>query len=158
MPDVTVEEKIEATPLTLYHLVSDATNMGRWSPETTGCRWLGGATGPAPGVRFKGANRDGWRRWSTKCTIVAADPAHRFTFDVRCRGIPMAHWAYEFEPEGDGCRVTESWTERRPRWTRRIDDWISGVRDRAAHNREGMQATLAQLRRFAEEATRSAAS
>ena len=77
MPDVAVEETIEATPLALYRLVSDVTNMGRWSPETTACRWLGGATGPAPAVRFKGANRDGWRRWSTKCTIVAADPPRR---------------------------------------------------------------------------------
>jgi hypothetical protein len=38
---------------------------------------------------------------------------------------------------------------------RRIDDLISGVPDRAAHNREGMKATLAQLRRFAEEATKT---
>ena len=48
MPDVTVEEKIQAAPLSLYELVSNVTNMGRWSPETTACRWLGGATGPAP--------------------------------------------------------------------------------------------------------------
>ena len=114
MADVTVEEKIQATPLALYCLVSDVTNMGRWSPETKGCRWLGGATGPAVGVRFKGANRDGWRRWSTKCKVVAADPGRRFAFDVKYRGIRMAHWAYEFESEGDGgCRITESWTERR---------------------------------------------
>jgi len=155
MPDVTVEEKIQAAPLSLYELVSNVTNMGRWSPETTACRWLGGATGPARGARFKGANRDGWRRWSTKCTIVAADPARRFAFDVRYRGILMAHWAYEFESEDDGCRVAESWTERRPRWMRRFDDFISGVRDRAVHNRAGMEATLTRLREFAETATRA---
>jgi len=154
MPDVSVDEKIEASSLALYELVGDVTNMGRWSPETTACRWLGGATGPALGARFKGANRDRWRRWSTTCTVVAADPARRFAFDVKFWGIPIAQWAYEFESEGHGCRVTESWIERRPRWMRRIDDVVvMGVRDRAAHNRDGMKATLAQLRRFAEEAT-----
>jgi hypothetical protein len=33
-----------------------------------------------------------------------------------------------------------------------------GVRDRAAHNREGMETTLRQLRAFAEEATGTAGS
>jgi hypothetical protein len=159
MSDVTVDEKIEASPLALYQLVSDVTNMVRWSPETTACRWLDGATGPALGARFKGSNRDRWRRWSTRCTIVAADPGRRLAFDVKFRGIPIAQWAYEFESEGDGCRVIESSTERRPRWMRRIDDVVvMGVRDRAAHSREGMKATLAQLRRFAEEATTPAES
>ena len=108
-------------------------------------------------ARFKGANRDRWRRWSTTCTVLAADPARRFAFNVKYRGIPVAEWAYEFESEGNGCRVTESWTERRPRWLRRLDDrFVMGVRDRVAHNRQGMQATLAQLRLFAEDAIRPA--
>ena len=159
MPDVTVDEKIDASPLALYQLVSDVQNMGRWSPETTACRWLKGATAPTMGARFKGTNRDRWRRWSTTCTVVAADPSRRFAFDVKFWSIPIAHWAYEFESEGDGCRVTESWTERRPRWMRRFDDRVvMGVRDRTLHNREGMKATLAQLRRFAEEAASPAES
>src|SRR5437588_4088641 len=113
MPDVTVEEKIQAAPLSLYELVSNVANMGRWSPETTACRWLGGATGPVSGARFKGANRDGWRRWSTKCTIVAADPARRLAFDVRYSRILMARWADEFNSEDDACRVAGSSTGRR---------------------------------------------
>jgi polyketide cyclase/dehydrase/lipid transport protein len=102
VPDLIVEEKIEASPLAVYELVSDVTNMGRWSPETTACRWLRGATGPAVGARFKGANRDRWRRWSTTCTVVSADPGRMFAFDVKFWGIPVARWAYEFAPEATG--------------------------------------------------------
>ena len=46
MPEISVEEDIEASPEKLYELVSDVTRMGDWSPETTSCRWLGQATGP----------------------------------------------------------------------------------------------------------------
>ena len=54
-------------------MVSDVTRMGEWSPETIRCTWIDGATGPAVGARFKGTNRRGIFRWSTKPEIVVAD-------------------------------------------------------------------------------------
>jgi hypothetical protein len=152
MTEVRVEETIAATPLALYDLVSDVTRMGEWSPETASCRWLGGATGPAIGARFRGVNRHGWRRWTTTCTVVAADPGRRFAFDVRSGPLPISRWSYEFEPAGDGCRVTETWTDRRPGWTVPVGAVVMGVPDRAEHNRAGMAATLAALRQEAERA------
>ena len=148
--DVTVEELIAAPPQVLYDLVSDVTRMGAWSPETTSCRWFGGTAGPRVGARFRGSNRNGWRRWTTSCTVVAAEPGARFSFDVHLPGLPVSRWTYEFLPEGQGTRVRESWTDRRPAWMDRFGKVVRGVTDTNAHNRAGMEATLAALRRHAE--------
>ena len=148
--DVTVEEVIAAPAEVLYELVSDVTRMGEWSPETTSCRWVGGATGPRMGARFRGSNRNGWRRWSTACTVVAAEPGSRFSFDVDLGGLPISRWTYEFLPEDQGTRVRESWTDRRPGWIDRFGKLVRGITDTHAHNRAGMEATLVALRGHAE--------
>ena len=98
MADVIVEETVAASPLVLSRLVSDVTRMGEWSPENTSCRWLGGATTPSVGARFKGTNRRGWRRWSTTCTVTEAEPGRRFAFDVRSGPLAISSWSYEFVP------------------------------------------------------------
>jgi uncharacterized protein YndB with AHSA1/START domain len=148
--DAAVEEVIAAPPQVLYDLVSDVTRMGDWSPETTSCRWVGGAAGARVGARFRGSNRLGWRRWSTRCTVVEADPGARFSFDVDLPGLPISRWTYEFLAEGQATRVRESWTDRRPAWMDRLSNPVMGIADRNAHNRAGMEATLAALRRHAE--------
>src|SRR5437762_10235341 len=130
MADVEVDQKIAASPDTLYRLVSDVTKMGDWSPETTSCRWLGGASGPEVGARFRGANRDGWRRWVTTCTVVSADLGKEFTFDVDLGPLPVSRWSYQFTADGDGTRVTESWTDRRHNWMVRVSPTLMGVSDR----------------------------
>jgi uncharacterized protein YndB with AHSA1/START domain len=150
MTEVAVERFIAAPPRSLYDLVSDVTSMGRWSPETTGCRWLGDATGPAVGARFKGANQAGWRRWSTTCTVTEADAGRRFTFAVDVGPVGVSTWSYDFVAEGEGCRVTETWTDRRPSWMAHASTVLMGVRDRGEHNRAGMETTLAQLAAVAE--------
>ncbi|MSX96135.1 MAG: SRPBCC family protein, partial [Actinobacteria bacterium] len=50
--EVTVH--MNATPQQVWALVSDVTQIGRYSPETFEGEWLDGATGPAVGVRFRG--------------------------------------------------------------------------------------------------------
>lgn len=149
---VAVEEHIAAQPEMLYAMVSDVTRMGSWSPETTSCRWIGGATGPAVGARFLGNNRERWRRWRTTCTVVAAQPGRRFAFRVTMGPLAVAEWAYEFQPDGDGCRVVESWRDLRAGWMRKVSPVVMGVADRLSHNREGMMTTLARLRSAAETA------
>jgi hypothetical protein len=150
--DVEVTERVRADPLTLYVMVSDVTRMGSWSPETTSCRWLDGATGPAVGARFRGSNRHGpVLRWSTTCTVTEAEPGRRFAFDVDYSGVPISSWSYDFESTADGCTVTESWTDLRPGVLRVASMPVMGVRDRAKHNRRGMETTLAALREAAEQ-------
>jgi hypothetical protein len=151
--DVQVTAHIDAPAHVVYAMVSDVTRMGLWSPETTSCRWLNGASGPAVGNRFKGSNQAGWRRWSTTCTITAAERGRRFAFDVSLSRFPIARWGYDIEGDGpgvDGCTVTESWSDRRPRWMQRLSPYVMGVRDWAAHNQDGMATTLAALKRAAE--------
>lgn len=143
---VEVSRSIESDPATLYDLVSNVTNMGRWSPETTGCTWLKGATGPAVGARFRGSNRAGWRRWSTTSTVVAADPGRRFSFEVQVGPLPISRWTYEFEAEGSGTRVTEIWEDRRPAFLHKPMAVLMSVPDRPGQNRAGMEATLDALK------------
>lgn len=137
--------RIEAPAGELYALVSDIVRMGEWSPENVGGRWLGGATAPAVGARFSGSNRRGWRRWSTVCTVVAADPGHTFSFDVGFAGIRVSTWTYEFRPDGNATVVTETWTDRRPGWFALVVGPTMGVADLCAHHRENIRKTLANL-------------
>ncbi|HUR48039.1 MAG TPA: SRPBCC family protein [Acidimicrobiales bacterium] len=134
----------------LYALVSDVERMGEWSPENVGGRWLGGATGPAVGARFSGANRRGWRRWSTTCTVTAAEAGRKFAFDVAFTAIPVSRWTYEFHPDGDATVVTESWTDRRPAWFVLMTKPTMGVGDVRAHNEDNIRKTLANLAAAAE--------
>jgi uncharacterized protein YndB with AHSA1/START domain len=149
MSEVRVTAAIAADPGTVYDLVSDVTRMSDWSPETTSCRWLG-AAGPAVGARFRGSNQHGGRRWSTTCTVTAADKGQRFAFSVGWGPFPISEWSYSIEPALEGCTVTESWVDKRPVWMRISSPAVMGIIDRGAHNRAGMQATLAALKAAAE--------
>ena len=149
--DVSATATIAAPADTLYALVSDVTRMGEWSPENVGGRWLGDATGPSMGARFRGSNRRGWRRWSTTCIVVAASGC-MFAFDVSVAGIPASRWTYEFRPDGDATVVTETWTDRRPRWFALLAGATMGIADMRAHNQENIRATLANLAAATEQA------
>ncbi len=87
---------IAAPPERLYDLITDVTQMGRWSPECTGGKWLRGASGPAPGVRFRGSNKHGVVRWWTHCTVTRADRPEAFEFTVAESGM---RWGYRFAPD-----------------------------------------------------------
>ena len=56
-------------------------------------------------------------------------------FAVDYAGVPISTWEYDLAVDGDGCTVTERWTDRRPRWMQLGSIPVMGVRDRAAHNR-----------------------
>jgi uncharacterized protein YndB with AHSA1/START domain len=145
-----VTESIAADPELVYKLVSDVTRMGEWSPETTSCRWLGGASGPAVGARFRGSNRRGPVRWATTCTVISAEPGREFAFSVAYGLFPVSVWSYTFEPTEAGCMVTESWVDRRPLWMRVASPAVMAIVDRGEHNRASMQQTLAALKKAAE--------
>jgi len=133
--------------------VSDVTRMGEWSPETSSCRWVGDATGPAVGARFVGSNRRGPLLWSTSCRVTAAERGREFAFAVTFAGLPISDWRYTFVPDGDGCLVVETWHDRRGAAMRLGSAPVMGIVDRAAHNRRGMVVTLDALARAAESPT-----
>jgi hypothetical protein len=147
--DVRVSADIKADPKLVYGLISDITRMGEWSPETTSASWLSG-DGPEVGARFRGVNRRGPLRWVTTCTVTAADPGRRFAFTVRFGPWPISEWAYDITASESVCTVTESWVDKRGWSMRAGSPVVMGIVDRAAHNRAGMEATLAALKVAAE--------
>lgn len=150
MSDVDVSADISAPAEKVWSLVSDITRMGEWSPENRGGRWISGASGPSTGAKFRGSNAKGLRRWTTTCTVTDATPGKRFAFDVDYAGVAIATWEYDFTDTGSSTRVTESFTDRRPSWMKLASGPVMGVLDRNAHNRRGMEQTLAALKKAAE--------
>ncbi len=143
--EVTVSRDIGAPPAELFALISDLPRMGEWSPENIGGDWVKGATGPAVGARFIGRNRNGSKSWKTTCTVVSCGAPGSFAFDVAVGPIKVANWAYAITASGDGSTVTETWTDRRNWLAKKLGGLASGVDDRAAHNRAGMEETLRKL-------------
>jgi hypothetical protein len=143
-------ETIAADAHTLYALVSDLSQMGRWSPEAVGGKWIKGAAGPTVGAKFHGNNKSGWRRWSTTAEITEAEPGKRFAFHVSSAGVPVADWSYDFASVGDSTIVVENWTDLRPGWLDRLSKPVMGVPDRAVHNQRNMALTLTALKQAVE--------
>jgi hypothetical protein len=79
---------VQATPAALYDLVADITRTPEFSPNVIRARWIGVATGPAVGARFKAypAARRG-RAPSNKPVVTVANPASEFAFN---RTVPLA--------------------------------------------------------------------
>ena len=147
---VSVSREIGAPAEQVWAMVSDVTRMGEWSPENLGGTWLGGATAPTPGAKFRGTNKRGKRTWKSVATVVDAEPGRRFSFRVAAGGFKVAEWAYAFEPTSTGCRVTETWVDQRNRFFKPISGMATGVSDRATYNRAGMEQTLERLATVAE--------
>jgi uncharacterized protein YndB with AHSA1/START domain len=145
MPDVSVTRTIAASPEQVWSLVSDPTRMGEWSPENVGAKWLGDASGPAVGARFRGSNKNGWMRWKTVCTVTECVENEAFAFDVKSGPIAIATWAYRLTPDGDGTIVTEEWTSNEAKWMETVANKALRIDSRAEFNREGMETTLAAM-------------
>lgn len=141
---------IDASPETLYDLVSDVRRMGEWSPECRDCRWVEGATKPVVGARFKGTNRRGLVRWTTDVQVLTADRGREFAFATR--HSDQTRWTYRFEPQDGGTKVTESFELLADlRWyIALIERWFIGIKDRRADLEAGACATLQSLKRAAE--------
>ncbi|MFI6725651.1 SRPBCC family protein [Streptomyces sp. R-74717] len=158
----TVSETIEISvpPRVAYDAVTNVAEMGRWSPECTGADVPQGAGAVHVGMRFTGRNSSELkpRPWTTNCTVTAADPGERFTFSVARIGLAISIWSYRFEPTDDdqGTKVTETWTDTRGRAMLFIGPKVSGIHDRATHNRQGMKVTLQRLKEALEAAHQSA--
>lgn len=137
--------EVAATPEAVWALVSDLPGMGRLSPEATGGRWVRGG-GPVVGAVFRGSNAAGKRRWSTTSTVVEAEPGRSFVFDVTSFGLGVARWSYRLEPVEGGCRVTETWEDRRGRLIEAAGGLVTGTKDRRGFTRTSIEHTLAQVK------------
>jgi uncharacterized protein YndB with AHSA1/START domain len=141
----TVERRIDAPVDAVFAVVSDPVAVAALSPELHHVRWLDDPSDDPVGARFRGSNRHGPFRWTTTATVTAADAGRRFAYDVTALGAPISTWSFELEPDGAGTFVRQSTTDRRAVWLRLTAALTTGVRDRADHNRRGMEATLDRL-------------
>ena len=141
--------RIDASPETVYALITDLAVLGECAEETVAMQWRTGSAA-RPGAVFRGDNRNGAKKWTTTCTVIEAQPGRSFAFDVRSSVIPVARWAYEITPVDGGCQVTESAWDHRPRWIRGITGHITGVKDRTTANTAHIALTLNRLKQRAE--------
>jgi hypothetical protein len=141
---------VARTPEDLYDMVSDVTQMGRWSPVCTACWWDEGGSARV-GAQFTGRNELPDRTWETHCEVVAAERGREFAFVV---GDQWTRWGYRFEPVTGGTKITESW-EFLPGGAAMFDarfgsDAATQTASRAELARTGIPATLAAIKRAAE--------
>ncbi len=149
------EVHVEAPPGTVYDLVSDVTRMGEWSPECVQAEWLNGATGPFVGAKFRGRNRRGLWRWSTKPRVVAAERGREFSFVApNPFGRDATRWTYRLQSASMGTDVTETFEMLRdvPLIIQLSERWFMGVKDRKADLEASMRKTLLALKAAAEAA------
>jgi hypothetical protein len=140
---------IAAAPEVVYHLLTDLNTLAELAEEATAMEWKSGGRAQ-PGAVFTGRNRNGWRRWSTVCTVAAAEPGRAFGFDVTRFGVPVAHWRYDIESTPGGCRVTERTWDQRPGWFKKTAGLVTGISDRDTANAEHIRLTLDRLKARAE--------
>ncbi|WP_229914227.1 SRPBCC family protein [Streptomyces capitiformicae] len=153
-----VEERtlVTVSAESVYLAVSNVRRMGEWSPECVGV-WSRSQQFET-GTRFIGWNRKRLWFWFTSCTVVRAEYARDFAFEVRTFGMPVALWGYRFEDQGAGCLVTEYWEDLRSGRSAPVTKLLGLVftgtpsKRRGVINQEGMRATLARLKAAVERA------
>jgi len=142
---VSVSVEINAPVEKVWAMITDLPRMGEWSPENQGGKWAKGATGPAVGATFKGRNKNGKKKWGTNVAVNACDAPKKFSFGLMVLGKNWCDWVYEIEPTASGSRVTHSWIDHRGAVAGFLGKLVSGVADRATHNRKNMEVTLQNL-------------
>ena len=120
--DLSETIEIAADPERVFETLSDLPGMGRLSPENTGGTWLDGATTACLGARFRGTNEQDGDEWSTIAKVVVFEPPRSFAFEVTWHRFRISRWEYTVEATSTGCRVIESWTDRRNPVIRRDGD------------------------------------
>ena len=139
--------QIQAPPERVWEMVSDVTRMGEWSPECVRAEWVGGATGPAVGAKFKGHNKIGrFLKWSTTPEVTVAERGREFAFRTK-----ETIWRYRLAPSADGrgTEVTESFETVS---YGKVMQLVAPERKRQPQMVEGMRDTLRRLKQAAESA------
>ncbi|MDH6624758.1 hypothetical protein M2271_002562 [Streptomyces sp. LBL] len=98
----------DATPDSVYRLISDVSLIERWSPSASEVSYAPG-DGPWVGARFSGLNRRDQREWVTHSEVVQADPGLAFAFVVGGADHGIVRWSWHFREQGTGSIVEQSW-------------------------------------------------
>ena len=136
--------EIAVTPAIAFAVITDLPAMGHFSPENTGGHWVAGSGGPARGARFLGSNTRGTSSWITKVKVTTFDPPSEFAFEVRYKTYRVARWKFTIDLTRTGCRVTETWKDRRNWFRRRAAD--SDGFKRVEFTKQSIRETLEKLK------------
>jgi hypothetical protein len=143
---------MNASPKTVWDIVTDVSRIGEFSPETFDGKWVDGATGPALGAKFRGhvkRNEVGPVYWTT-CKVTHCEPEQDFGFDVVFGDRAVNTWRYELAASDGGTNVTESFALA-PNIGTRLYWAVAGWR-RGPRNERGMRQTLERIKALAEAA------
>lgn len=133
-----------APPEAVWDVLSDVTRTGEWSHEAVGSEWIGGATGPVAGARFRGRNHQGMKRWSRRCEVLEAAAPRRFSFRTVPSGVyrDSTVWTFELEPAPEGgTRITQRFqvVQLHPLLERLFYACLPAHRDRSGALREDLE-------------------
>ncbi len=99
---ITASVEVDASPDTVWAVVSDVTRMPEWSPELRRL-FVVGSKEPRVGMLLVGVNRRGYAVWPTTSKVVRFEPGRAVAWRTRESG---ATWTYELEPTSTGTRIT----------------------------------------------------
>lgn len=118
----TTSQYAEASPETLWQILTDVTRTGEWSHECHTAAWIDGATHAAVGARFRGSSRSGLARWSRSCTVHVCTTPGEFGYRTEGRLLRDAtEWLWTLQPEGTGTRIAQHYRIRSlPAWADRL--------------------------------------
>lgn len=141
---------MDASPATVWDLVSDVTRIGEFSPETFEAKWTRGSTGPEVGAFFAGhvkRNGVGPTYWSA-CRVTACEAERLFEFSVGPDAMTVNNWGYRLAPSEGGTLVTEYFRIEPSLLMRAYWLVLGALRGRT--NRKGMETTLRRMKSVVE--------
>lgn len=144
---------IDASPATVWELVTSMERYGEWSSENQGGYWRKRENGELctgeVGDEFVGINRRDDQEWKALVEVVERDEGRAFAFVTGGMAHNYVRWGYRVAPDGKGTRLTEHWELRNlsPRMVEHGDD---EVQRRRANAIESLGATLAAMKLAAE--------
>lgn len=148
--------EIAAPPATVWALVSDLSNMPRWSPQVRKTFVRGGET--RKGAKMININRRGLLVWPTQSMVTEFEPEQKIAFRVRDN---WTVWSFTLSPnETGGTRVVQR--REAPKGisdisVRLTNAVLGGVDDFTVELVEGMNQTLRKIKDDAERAAPAAA-
>ncbi len=104
-PYVEVETRVDASPESVWPLVTDVAVPAEFSSEFQGAEWLEEA-GPALGAKFRGHNAREAFEWHTTSTIIECHEGRSFAWAVEDPDNPAATWRFTLEADGDETILT----------------------------------------------------
>jgi hypothetical protein len=135
----------------IWDLIADVRNTAQFSPEVFEAEWLGDATGPVLGAKFRGhvrRNEIGPVYWTT-CKVTACEPGREFGFAVLLGDKAVNNWHYRLAPAGEGTDVTESF-RLTPSAFNAVYFWLFGGWLRKRRNIRDMTKTLERVKAVVE--------